>query len=171
MSEPTVKIRTHEPTLFELTAELDSLAMLMAQYCSHNAKLEEEREKRWDVTIAAMKNETALSFTWSEKAIGKAEANAEKWRDNSNEWRTAMNDREIKFATKSEVTAELATLQSEIANLNVRSSGNIGVQEGTKQGKEESRGSLLAVVIIMGTLISLIGAAVVIMNLMHLLKG
>lgn len=39
----------------------------------------------------------------AEKAVQVAEANAEKWRQNANEWRGAMGDREKNFITRREV--------------------------------------------------------------------
>lgn len=38
----------------------------------------------------------------SEKAVSVAETNAEKWRDNANEWRGAMTDREARFVSHTE---------------------------------------------------------------------
>jgi hypothetical protein len=164
MGDPIPKLRTHEPTLLELTAELDGLTRLMEQYCSHHAKLEEERDKRYQASIEGIRTQTAMSFAASEKAIEKAENNAEKWRDNSNEWRTAMNDREIKFATKPEVEAKLATVSAEIASLNISRSGSIGVQEGTKGVKDESRANIAIIVSIIVGLLSFIGLIVVVLK-------
>ena len=45
----------------------------------------------------------------AEKAVDRAEINAEKWRQNANEWRAAMTDRERNFARK-ETTFILAAL-------------------------------------------------------------
>lgn len=55
-------------------------------------KILEEKDKAINIALAAAK-----------EAVQVAEANAEKWRNQSNEWRGAMNDREKKFITRGEV--------------------------------------------------------------------
>lgn len=52
-------------------------------------ELMDERDKRY----------TVVSET-SKKAVDVAERNAERWRDNANEWRAAMNDKDRNFVTK-----------------------------------------------------------------------
>lgn len=49
-------------------------------------------------------NKTAVdaALAAAEKAVNKAEINAEKWRDSANEWRGAMSDRERAFLTRKE---------------------------------------------------------------------
>jgi hypothetical protein len=41
----------------------------------------------------------------AEKAVTKAEVNGAEWRASSNEWRGAMTDRELKFATQEQIAA------------------------------------------------------------------
>jgi len=50
-----------------------------------------EREKQTNLALAAAKDAVTL-----------AERNSEKWRENANEWRAAMSDRELNFARDSE---------------------------------------------------------------------
>lgn len=57
-------------------------------------KLREADQKAVDIALAAAK-----------EAVGVAEKNSEKWRDNANEWRGAMTDREKSFATRIELDA------------------------------------------------------------------
>jgi hypothetical protein len=58
----------------------------------HFEKILEEKDKAINIALAAAK-----------EAVGVAEKNAEKWRDQANEWRGAMSDREKKFITRGEV--------------------------------------------------------------------
>ena len=51
-----------------------------------------EKDKALSAALAAAK-----------EAVNIAEKNAEKWRDQANEWRGAMSDREKKFITRSEL--------------------------------------------------------------------
>ena len=45
----------------------------------------------------------ALALASAKEAVAVAEVNAEKWRDNANEWRGAMSDREKTFATNKDI--------------------------------------------------------------------
>lgn len=54
-------------------------------------KMMVERDKAINIALAAAK-----------EAVAVAEANADKWRMNANEWRGAMNDREKTFLPRSE---------------------------------------------------------------------
>lgn len=58
----------------------------------HFEKILAEKDKAITNALAAAK-----------EAVTVAETNAEKWRDNANEWRGAMTDREKTFATKVDV--------------------------------------------------------------------
>lgn len=60
----------------------------------HFEKILAEKDKAINIALAAAK-----------EAVGVAEANAEKWRSNANEWRGAMSDREKTFLTRSEFVA------------------------------------------------------------------
>jgi len=53
----------------------------------------------------------------AEKAVAIADNNAEKWRDNANEWRGAMGDREEKFVQKEHLNPMLQGLQKEVDEL------------------------------------------------------
>lgn len=58
----------------------------------HFKEILQEKDKAIAVAMAAAK-----------EAVGVAEKNSEKWRDNANEWRGAMTDREEKFALKTDI--------------------------------------------------------------------
>lgn len=61
-------------------------------------------EKAVYAALAAQEKAVNAALAASEKAVSVAETNAEKWRDNANEWRGAMSDREVKFVTHTEFT-------------------------------------------------------------------
>lgn len=58
-----------------------------------------EKDKAINIALAAAK-----------EAVGVAERNAEKWRDQANEWRGAMSDREKNFITRREVWLAIVAL-------------------------------------------------------------
>ncbi len=60
----------------------------------------DERDRRYGEVSEAKERAITAAMAAAEKAIGIAEANAEKWRTNANEWRAAMNDRERNFLSK-----------------------------------------------------------------------
>ena len=120
--------RTHEPSLRELTTELDGLRKLLEARVDAIREVVDERDRLYkerdearrtavDAALTAVKDQTKASFDASEKAIVKSDVNAEKWRENANEWRESMLDREVKFAAKSEVSAELGGIRNDIAGL------------------------------------------------------
>ena len=84
-----------------------------------------------DAALAAQEKATAAAFLASEKAILKADANAEKWRENANEWRASMLDREIKFASRTEMEAEFKGIRVEIASLRESRATGAGHSTGT----------------------------------------
>jgi len=55
--------------------------------------------------LAAQEKAVNAALAASEKAVAVAERNAEKWRENANEWRGTMNDRETKFAQRGDLDA------------------------------------------------------------------
>lgn len=87
----------------------------------------------------------------AEKAVAKAEYNAEKWRDSANEWRQAMDDREIKFMPRQEYSSAHQALIDRIGMLENRVNRNEGTGLGLKQGW----GYLVAAVIVIATIIGL----------------
>jgi undecaprenyl pyrophosphate synthase len=93
-----------DPKLTGWTPELvreHVLAILAA-----NDKRYEERfaaqEKAVKDALAAQEKAVNAALAASEKAVSVAETNAEKWRSNANEWRSAMTDREKRFVSQQE---------------------------------------------------------------------
>jgi hypothetical protein len=61
-----------------------------------------QAEKSVDKALAAAEKAVETALRSAEKAVEKAETNAERWRNNANEWRGAMSDRERDFLTRRE---------------------------------------------------------------------
>jgi len=89
----------------------------------HFTSLMEEHEKAVKAALAA-----------AETAVNKAEYNSEKWRDSANEWRQAMDDREVKFLPRTEYTGAHQALIERIGALENRVTKNEGTGQGLKQG-------------------------------------
>jgi hypothetical protein len=84
-----------------------------------------DQDKAVQAALAAAEKAVAAALAAAEKAREQAENNSEKWRQNANEWREAMNDREVKFAMKPEVEGEFRSIRMEISGL--KQSRDVGV--------------------------------------------
>lgn len=82
-----------------------------------------EKDKAISIALAAAK-----------EAVTVAEANAEKWRTASNEWRGAMNDRERTFATRAELQAYKEATERALAVEKERSDKGEGKSDGLQLG-------------------------------------
>jgi len=91
--------------------------------------------------LTAQKEAVAAALSAAEKAVGVAEVNAEKWRDNANEWRGSMNDRESRFAQADLVDARFAAVTEKIDAL----SGFMAAQQGARTGTLDARALLFGV--------------------------
>jgi len=90
----------------------------------------------------------------AETAVNKAEYNSEKWRDSANEWRQAMDDREVKFLPRTEYSSAHQALIDRIGALENRVTKN----EGTGQGLKQGWGYLIAAVALVMTLLGIFAA-------------
>lgn len=70
------------------------------------AALDRLLNQRMDLSDMAV----AAALAAAEKAVSTAEVNAQRWREQANEWRTAMNDRERNFAGKDTVDTMFQSL-------------------------------------------------------------
>lgn len=80
--------KPHEPTLREVTAQLKGLRDYV-----------DARDREYRTTAELREKALSIALTASDKAVGLAEANADKWRESANEWRSAMNDKDRNFVT------------------------------------------------------------------------
>jgi hypothetical protein len=76
-----------------------------------------EREKAVEKALQAQEKAVNAALEASDKAITKAEANAEKWRENANEWRGAMSDRDRELPSRREVEAATKSLEEKYRSL------------------------------------------------------
>lgn len=68
-------------------------------------KIFEERNKAIDSALTATKEAINIAAAAMKEAVKVASENDEKWRQNANEWRGAMEDREERFQQKPEFVA------------------------------------------------------------------
>lgn len=68
--------------------------------------------------MVAQKEAVAAALAANERAVEKAEETSEKWRENANEWRGAMSDRERNLMPRIEAEAMHGTLIKTVEQLN-----------------------------------------------------
>lgn len=71
----------------------------------------EEHDKRYDQRFFAQQEAMRSALASAEKAVEKAENIAEKWRQNANEWREAMSDKDKTYQTKETADSRLIPLE------------------------------------------------------------
>jgi len=141
--------RTHEPTLRELTAEMDAVRELCRVEVRHLRDLVDERDRRYqerddarrvavDAALSAAKEQTASSFVASEKAIVKAETAQSEYNIRSNEFRNALDDQAKRLASRTELDAIKSALEEKIA----RNDSDIqDLRESRREGEGRGFGS------------------------------
>ena len=143
--------RTHEPTLRELTGQLDDLKELMIEKVQRLSDKIEERDRLYiekfrageiavSAAITASDKQTAASFASSEKAIFKAEEAQREYNVRSNEFRGQLDDQAKTLMPRMESQTlfkayedKLDDMKDQIANLREsRSEG--GGKESARHG-------------------------------------
>jgi hypothetical protein len=102
--------RTHEPSLRELTAELDGIRGIFDEKIDRVREVADERDRRYEERFKAMDEKTTLALNSSDKAVNKAEIAQEKRFDNTNEWRAAMQDRDRNQMPRSEIEQRFGSM-------------------------------------------------------------
>src|SRR5678815_2512757 len=98
--------RTHEPSLRELTAELDGVRAILSGEVRSINKVMDERDRRYEDRFRAMDEKTSLALTSSEKAVTKAETATEKRFDSVNEFRGSLKDQAANLIPRAEAEAK-----------------------------------------------------------------
>jgi hypothetical protein len=109
--------RTHEPSLRELTVELDGVEKVLTEKIEANTKVAVERDRRYEERFKAMDEKTSLALTSSEKAVSKAETATEKRFDSVNEFRATLNDQAGNLMSKSEANAKFQSYEEKFSEL------------------------------------------------------
>ena len=100
----------------------------------HFASLIETANRSTDQRFIDQEKAVKAALASAETAVNKAEYNSEKWRDSANEWRQAMDDREVKFLPRTEYTSAHQALIDRIGAAETRITKNEGLGAGLKQG-------------------------------------
>src|SRR5579859_5205347 len=108
----------------------------------HFTSLLEAQEKKNQQQFGDADKAVQAALMAAEKAVNKAEINAANWRDNANEWRAAMSDRERNFAP----IQRLESLEH-----------RFDLKEGTGMGIKQGWGFLIAAAVFLVALLTIFG--------------
>ncbi len=148
MSDPSVPLDKHIDTRLE---EMDR---------RHGQRFDAQ-EKAVSAALAAAEKAVQAALAASDRAITKSEANDEKWRANSNEWRGAMDDREIKLLSKAEAEPRFENLRERDDAMDVRLRDleqRVGGTAQRGQGVKDAWGYLVAAVVAAGGVVAIVVA-------------
>lgn len=99
-------------------------------------------EKAVGAALAAQEKAVSAALASAEKATDKYEREVERWRANSNEWRSAMDDREKNFLSIDAYTAAHGPLAADVADL--------------KKTRDQNQGRQMAMTVFMGVAFAII---------------
>lgn len=100
--------RTHEPSLRELTSQLDALEKLMDEKVGRIRDRIDERDRLYTDRFKATDEKTTLALNASKEAITKAETATEKRFDAVNEFRGTLSDQAATLLPRAEALSKFA---------------------------------------------------------------
>lgn len=129
--------RTHEPSLRELTAELDGLREVLLAKLEAAKEIFNERDKLYkerdesrrtmvDAALVAQKEQTKASFEASEKAIVKAEEAQKSYNQSHNDLVRKMDEQNKATMPRTETESRFRTLEEKINELRTGEARVIG---------------------------------------------
>lgn len=195
--------RTHEPSLRELTSQLDGLRELNESRFTSIRELLDERDRLYkersdaqktavDAALAAQKEQTASSFSSSEKAIRKAEESQQSYNAGHNDlsrkmeaqyalmvpkteaqlkWDSAERDTSeihkelaiVRESTPKDINSLRFELMREISNLRESRSEGGGERSGARFAQEQTNRSTMILIALLGVGITMVGLIITIL--------
>lgn len=103
-----------EAAVSSLKAEIEGLRELFTEADRRYIQRFDQGDKAVAAALVAQEKAVSAALAAAEKAVYVAEQNADKWRNNANEWRGAMDDREKKMVMKEYLNPVITSLQKEV---------------------------------------------------------
>lgn len=100
----------------------------------HLRGIMDERDKRYDEALRAVKESSSIALTAADRAVVKAETATEKRFDSVNEFRDTLADQQRTLMPRTEAELRFVALEKAIASLQLTQRGTAGTGEGTKAG-------------------------------------
>jgi DNA repair exonuclease SbcCD ATPase subunit len=172
-SETTNGVRTHEPSLREVTTELDGVKELLLSELASIRNLVDERDRLYkerndaqrtavDAALTAVKEQTKASFEASEKAIVKAEEAQKSYNQSHNDLARKMDDQNKATVPRPEAESRFRTLEDKITDLRESRSEHLGATVKGRDNSDLAKWVIgLIVTVVLGTI------AIVVSNFVH----
>lgn len=109
----------------------------------------DEKDKYLERVLVEKDKALSAALSTAKEAVAVAEKNAEKWRDNANEWRGAMNDKDKFLMQRAEFATFKEGYEKAIDELKTRSDKG----EGKSEGYAKFLGWIIAAIAIAGFII------------------
>ena len=160
--------RTHEPSLRELTAELDGLRDLLLAKIEAFKEILDERDKLYterdnsrrtavDAALMAVKEQTKASFDASEKAISKAEGAQNSYNQTHNDLSRKLDEQNKLTMPRTETESRFHGVEEKITDLREVVSAVGGTAQGGQAVKDESRANAAILISAVVGIIAVLG--------------
>ena len=150
----------------QILSEIKGLRDMVDERDRRYGERDEARQKAVDAALAAQKEQTASSFTASEKAIVKAEDAQKEYNARSNEFRGQLDDQARRLIPRTEVEARVKSREEKFArqDLDIRSlresrSGETAGSQGRGDASDQTRANMamaISVISVIGMIILLV---------------
>jgi hypothetical protein len=167
--------RTHEPSLRELTAELDGLRNLFMERCNSIKELMDERHQHYKERDSDRQTEVEKAQASMNKAVDKAEQSQAAYNKTHNDLMRQMGDERAEAKAdqmpRKEIEGKFETIEQKVQEQKQELT-RIGSRDaGASKSKEDNR--VLIAIVISGVvaLMGLAGLAITIVTLVMRLKG
>jgi Ni,Fe-hydrogenase I large subunit len=151
--------RTHEPSLRELTIDLDRIKELLVEKVDGIKDIIDERDRRYEERFRAMDEKTTLALASSEKAVTKAEVASDKRFESINEFRGTLSDQAAMLMPRAEVEIKFAAIDERLLDIK-KEIADLRESRSEGSGKEKaSQHNLTALLSVLALLIALASLA------------
>lgn len=157
--------RTHEPSLRELTADLDGLRELFEEKIRANKELMDERDKRYterdrdrqaevEKALTAAKEQTNAAFAASKEAITEAKKAQDSYNLTHNDLIRKMEKQASDTMPRLEAEGKLKALDEKFQELKSSLADSGGIVIGRKMVKDESRANMGIIIAFVALILS-----------------
>jgi hypothetical protein len=172
MTDSSSNGRTHEPSLRELTTDLDGTKELLIEKINRMKEVMEERDRLYNqafkaaetavsAALAAQEKSTSAAFAASEKAVLKAENAQADYNSRSNEFRGQLDDQAKTLMPRLEVNTMMRGMEEKVEGLKTTQKSDIARVDADIRSLRESRSEVAgkgqgssatwAIVLVLGT--------------------
>ena len=160
-------VRTHEPSLRELTAELDGMRDLLLEKIEATKGILDERDKLYteralsggkavDAALKAAETLTNAAFAASEKAIVKAEEAQKSYNQSHNDLARKMDEQGKATMPRPEVETRFHSLEEKIGVIRDALAASGGVVLGGKAIKDDNRTNIGIIVAVVAVVVAML---------------